>query len=163
MYCSMVSEARQRVWLFQGFHTIIFKKVFTTYIRLLLEYNSNIWNLTQVYFTDLLINVQRGFKKHVTAISNLPYIERLGIFNLKPLEVRRLRYDMVRYYKIVNKPTPLNPADYFILHYPLTSARDPLPIIAKPFRFTNKVLSGCFFYRHIDCWNSLPSVVRNIK
>jgi hypothetical protein len=108
-------------------------------------------------------NVQRAFTKHVKAISKLPYIERLGIFNLEPLELRRLRYDLVQYYKILNNLTPLNPADYFELHYPPTSARDPSPIIVKPICYTNKVLSGCFFYRHIDCWNSLPSVVRNIK
>jgi len=70
-------------------------------------------------------------------MSNLPYIERIGIFNLEPLEVIRLRNDLVQYYKILNNLTPLKPADYFILHYPLASARDPSPIIVKPLRFTN--------------------------
>jgi ribonuclease P/MRP protein subunit RPP40 len=164
---SIVSKARQRVGvLFRGFHTrqvSFLKKAYITYIRPLLEYNSNIWNPTHVYLIDLMENVQRAFTKHVKAISKLPYIERLGIFNLEPLELRRLRYDLVQYYKILNNLTPLNPADYFELHYPPTSARDPSPIIVKPICYTNKVLSGCFFYRHIDCWNSLPSVVRNIK
>jgi len=67
----------------------------TTCIRPLLEYNSNTWNATQVYFTDLLESVQRGFTKRVKATSNLPYIVRLDIFNLEPLEVRRLRYALV--------------------------------------------------------------------
>ena len=162
---SIVSKARQRVGvLFRGFHTrqvSFLKKAYITYIRPLLEYNSNIWNPTHVYLIDLMENVQRAFTKHVKAISKLSYIERLGIFNLEPLELRRLRYDLVQYYKILNYLTPLNPDDYFKLHYPPTFARDPSPIIVKPIRYTNKVLSGCFFYRHIDCWNSLPSFVRN--
>ena len=149
-----------------GFHTryvILLKKAYITYIRPLLDYNSNIWNPTRVYFINLLESIQRAFTKYVEAISKLSYTKRLGIFNLEPLELRRLRYDLVQYYKILNDLTPLKPADYFRLHYPLTSARDPSPIIVKPIRYTNKVLSGCFFYSHIDCWNSLPSVVRNVK
>ena len=164
---SIVSKARQRVGiLFRGFQNrevSFLKKAYITYIRPLLEYNSNIWNPTQVYFTDLLESVQRGFTKRVKAISKLTYSERLGIFHLEPLELRRLRYDLVQYYKILNNLTPLNPAVYFKLHYPPISARDPSPIIVKPIRFTNKVLSGCFFFRQIDCWNSLPSIVRNVN
>jgi len=164
---SIVSKARQRVGvLFRGFHTrqvSFLKKAYITYIRPLLEYNSNIWNPTHVYLIDLMENVQRAFTKRVKALSQLSYIERLGIFSLESLELRRLRYDLVQYYKILNNLTPLNPAVYFNLHYPPTSARDPSPLILKPIRYTNKVLSGCFFYRHIDCWNSLPSVVRTSK
>jgi hypothetical protein len=98
---SIISRARQRVGiLFRGFHTrqtSFLKKAFNTYIRPLLEYNSNIWNPTLVYLTDQLESVQRGFTKRVKAISNLSYIERLAIFNLEPLELRRLRYDLVQY------------------------------------------------------------------
>jgi len=85
-----------------------------------------------VYFTDLLESMQRGFTKPVKVISNLSYIERLGIFNLESLEVCRLRFDLIQYYKILNNLTPLNPAEYFILHYPLRFARDPSPISVKP-------------------------------
>jgi hypothetical protein len=164
---SIVSKARQRVGvLFRGFSTrnvAFLRKAYITYIRPLLEYNSNIWNPTQIQLIDLLESVQRCFTKRVAAISKLSYAERLGIFDLQPLELRRLRYDLVQYYKILNNLTPLNPVDYFIMHYPPTSARDPSPIISKPVRFNKNVLSGCFFYRQIDCWNSLSSNVRNSK
>ena len=127
---SIVAKARQRVGgLFRGFHTRqarLLKKAYITYIRPLLEYNSNIWNPTQVYFIDLLESVQRAFTKRVQAISNLSYTERLGIFSLEPLELRRLRYDLVQYYKILDNLTPLLPADYFRLHYPLEILRQTL-------------------------------------
>ena len=64
----------------------------------------------------------------------MSYAERLAILDLQPLELHRLHYDLVQYYKILNNLTPLNPADYFIMHYPPTSARDPSPIISKPVR-----------------------------
>jgi hypothetical protein len=128
---SIVSKARQRVGvLFRGFSTrnvAFLRKAYITYIRPLLEYNSNIWNPTQIQLIDLLESVQRCFTKRVAAISKLSYAERLGIFDLQPLELRRLRYDLVQYYKILNNLTPLNPVDYFIMHYPPTSARDPSP------------------------------------
>ena len=126
-----------------------------------MEYNSNIWNPTQVHLIDLIESVQRGFTKRVKALAQLPYLERLTIFDLEPLELRRLRYDLIQYYKILNNLTPLNPADYFKLHFPLASVRDPSPIIVKPSGFTDHVLSGCFFYRHTDCLNTMPSHVRN--
>jgi len=124
------------------------KKAFTTYIRSLLEYISLIYGIrlgfiSPIYY--LLDSVQLEALPSVLKQYLLPYIEYIGIFDLEPLEVRRLRHDLVQCYKILNNLTPLNPADHFILHFPLTSARDLLPIIV-----TNQVLSGCFFYRHID-------------
>jgi len=87
--------------------------------------------------------------QNVQRASKLSYTELLGNFNLEPLELRRLRYDLVQYYKILYNLTPLNPTDYFKLHCPLTSAKDPSPIImiVKPIRYSSKVLIGCFFYR----------------
>ena len=76
---------------------------------------------------------------------NFLMLSALVFFDLEPLEIRRLRYDLIQYYEILNNLTPLNSADYFKLHYPLTSARDSSAIIVKPVHFTNRVLSGCFF------------------
>jgi len=57
----------------------------------------------------------------------------------------------------------LNPAEYFELHYLLTSVRDSSPIFVKPVRFTNKLLSVCFLCWQIVCWNSVLLVERIIK
>ena len=60
---SIVSKARQRVgFLFRGFSTrnvSFLRKAYITYIRPLLEYNSNIWNPTQIQLINLLEGVQR--------------------------------------------------------------------------------------------------------
>jgi hypothetical protein len=68
---------------------------------------------SNLYDAGLLINlmesVQWAFTKRVRAISKLSYTGRFRVFNLEPLELHRLRYDLVQCYKIPNNPTPLNP------------------------------------------------------
>ena len=61
------------------------------------------------------------------------------------------------------RPQSINAATFNALHnLNLTSIRDPSSITVEPIRFTNKVLSGYLFSRQIDCWNSSPSVIRNV-
>ena len=78
---------------------------------------------------------------------NCLMLSALVFFDLKSLEIRRLRCDLIQYYKILTRPnlSSLNSADYFKLHYPLISARDASAIIVKPVHYTNRVLSGCFY------------------
>jgi len=94
----------------------IVRKTFIRYIRPLLECNSNIWNPTHKCLVDKLENVQRQFTKRITSISHLTYHERLSIPGLESLELRRLRFDLIQYYKILNNLTPLNYAKYFTYH-----------------------------------------------
>jgi hypothetical protein len=140
----------------------IVRKTFITYIRPILEYNSNVWNPPQKYLIDQLENVQRRFTKRVPSLKNFSYPERLGILGLEPLELRRLRCDLIQYFKIFNNLTSLNPADYFTVHQPSLSSRASSSILIKPFKQPNYVLSS-FFYRAIDCWNSLPVILKQSK
>ena len=57
---------------------------------------------------DQLENVQRRFTKRVTSLKKYSYPERLAILGLEPLELRRLRCDLIQYYKIFNNLTLLN-------------------------------------------------------
>jgi hypothetical protein len=150
---------------FRGFASRTFdivRKTFTTYIRPILEYNSNVWNPSHKYLIDQLENVQRRFTKRVTSLKNYTYPERLAILGLEPLELRRLRCDLIQYFKIFNNLTSLNPAEYFTVHQPSLSSRASSSILIKPFKCPNYVLS-CFFYRSIDCWNSLSLTLKQSK
>ena len=73
---TVITKSLQRVGtFFRGFSSRRFdivRKMFVTYIRPLLEYNSNIWNPTHKYLVDKLENVQRQFTKRITSISHLP-------------------------------------------------------------------------------------------
>jgi len=163
---TIITKSLQRVGIFfRGFSSRRFdivRKTFITYICPLLEYNSNIWNPTHKYFVDKIENVQRQFTKCVTSISHLTYHERLSILDLESLELRRLRFDLIQYYKILNNLTPLNYAKYFTYHQPSSSSRKPSPFLIKPINGPNYLLSS-FFNRSVDCWNSLPQALKEVN
>ena len=106
-------------------------------------------------------NIQKSFTKRIPTLSHLSYLDRLTSLNLELLETRRLRLDLIIYYKIINNLTPLSPSSLFQFYYPPPSSRTVLPIIQKPRRASQK-LSSTFGYRAIDAWNSLPPSVRTI-
>lgn len=163
---TVITKALQRSGVFfRGFASRsldIVRKTFITYIRPILEYNSNVWNPSHKYLVDQLENVQRRFTKRVKSLSHLSYLERLSFLELEPLELRRLRFDLVQFYKILNNLTLFDPADYFTVHQPSLSSRAPSSFLIKPINRPNYVLSS-FFYRSIDCWNSLPLNLKQSK
>lgn len=162
---TLITKALQRVGIFfRGFSSRrldIVRKTFTTYIRPLLEYNSIVWNPSHKYLIDKLENVQRQFTKRIASLSHLTYHERLSVLELEPLELRRLRFDLIQYYKIFNNLTCLNHTDFFRYYQPSSSSRKSSPSLIKPLNSPNYLLTS-FFYRTIDCWNSLPSELRHM-
>jgi hypothetical protein len=158
---NVIAKATQRAGVFfRGFTTRglpLMRKAFTTYIRPMLEYGSIIWNPTKKYLIDKLENVQRRYTKRISSLAHLPYLERLAALNLEPLEIRRLRLDLIQYYKILHNLSCIPIDQYFGLHQASRCLRNSttVPIINKPLAPTN-LLASSFFYRCIDCWNSLP-------
>jgi hypothetical protein len=159
---SIVSKCNQRIGMFfRGFVSRNYKllsKFFTTYIRPILDYNSCVWNPSVKYLIDLLENVQRKFTKRINSISHLPYLERLSILNLEPLELRRLKTDLIMYFKIINNLTCIEPKSVFTFKQPpLCANRSTFHpfMLVKPAK-SLQILSRSFFYRAIDCWNELP-------
>jgi hypothetical protein len=161
---TIITKALQRVGVFfRGFNSRrldFVRKTFITYIRPMLEYNSTVWNPAQKYLIDKIESVQRRFTKRIVSISNLSYLERLQILGLEPLELRRLHFDLIQYYKIFNNLTSLNQSDYFTYHHPSSFSRKPESFLIKPLYKPNYLLTS-FFYRSVDCWNSLPLSVKN--
>ena len=84
--CNVISKAQQRVGVFfEGLlqdRWTLSAKTFTTYIRPILEYNSNVWNPSHKYLVGQLENVQRRFTKRITSLKNYSYLERLVILGL---------------------------------------------------------------------------------
>ena len=160
---NIVSKARQRISiLFRGFLTrnlYIMRQSFITYIRPILEYNSVVWNPSFIYLIDVIEHVQRNFSKRIRSISTLPYLERLALLDLEPLELRRLRFDLTYYFKVFNNLTPFDPNDIFTIYTPAASLRSNSPYLQKPTKASNKLLHT-LFYRNVDAWNSLPIALR---
>ena len=123
---SIVSKSYQRLSvLFRGFVTRdvkFLRRAYITFIRPILEYNSIIWSPTEIYLIDLIEQVQRYFTRNIPALNELSYEDRLAAINLKFLELRRLHFDLIYYFKIFNNLTPHDPSDFFLIYHPPTSS-----------------------------------------
>jgi hypothetical protein len=122
---NIVSKARQRLSiLFRGFLTrniYIIRQVFITYVRPILEYNSIVWNPGFTYLIDLLEGVQRNFTERQPSISAKIYLARLASLDLELLELKRLRADLVYYFKIFKNLTPHDPDKVSMIYTPIPS------------------------------------------
>ena len=98
------------------------------------------WNPNFIHLIDLIENVQRNFSKRIPSLSSLPYAERLALF-----ELRRLRFDLIYYYKVFNHLTPFNPNDVFIVNSPEACSRSNLSYLQKLIKASNRLLSVPFF------------------
>jgi ribonucleases P/MRP protein subunit RPP40 len=78
-------------------------RLFTVYVRPLLEYNSVIWSPSSVKYVNLVENVQRRFTKRICSQvnSSLTYPERLKFLNLESFEFRRFYFDLFVLFKIL--------------------------------------------------------------
>lgn len=161
---NIVTKCNQRIGMFfRGFVSRDLKllsKFFSTYVRPIIEYNCCIWNPSVKYLIDLIENIQRKFTKRIQLISHLSYLERLSILNLEPLELRRLKFDLTMYFKIIHRLTCIDPDTVFSFKQTVRAARtESHPfILVKPAKQL-QVLSNSFFYRSIAAWNFLPTSV----
>ena len=54
-----------------------------------------------MYLIDIIENAQRNFTNYLAGLSNLSYVKRLNVCNLEPLELRRIRMDMLFVYELL--------------------------------------------------------------
>jgi hypothetical protein len=127
----------------------------------ILEYNSAVWSPSLLYLIGLIESVQRSFSKRLPSLSSLTYAERLAVLNLETLELRRLRFDLIFYYKVFNHLTPFDPDLVFTICSPPNFLRTNEPFILKPIIVPNKFLSTTFY--RADAWNYFPIELRLSK
>ena len=88
---------------FSHLNSRVFKTLFGSFVRPLLEYASVVWSPHLKKHINLIERVQRRATKRVEGLENLPYIERLKRLELTTLTFRRLRTDMIEVYKHIHK------------------------------------------------------------
>jgi hypothetical protein len=135
---------------------------FIVYIRHVVECNSVVWNPCTVNLIDILESVQRSFTQRIPSISKLTYAERLAHLSLDTLELRRLRFDLIFYYKVFNHLTSFDPQTVFGIYHPPACLRYNTSFIQKPAHMSNKNLAT-LFYTGIDTWNYLPADLRHLQ
>ena len=98
-------------------------------VRSVLEYGSIIWNPCRISLSDMVESVQRRFTRLFPDLSSLPYRERLCKLNLLSLNARRLRYQLIFLYKILNNLVDVNPSDYFSFPVRASTRGNPLKLL----------------------------------
>ena len=100
---------------FQSRNTELLVRAFKTYVRPLLEVNSQVWSPHLLKDIRRLEAVQRRFTKKLCGLQAFPYTERLKLLGLERLEVRRIRADLLFVYKLFFGFTALRAEDCFNL------------------------------------------------
>ena len=83
------------------------------------------------------------------------YQERLLLLGLESLEVRRLRFDLIMYFKIVHNLVDLDRLSFFNFSGNSRTRGHSLKLV-KPFN-KNVQFDHFFCNRVVDCLNSLPN------
>ena len=100
------------------------------------------------------------FTKRICSLSHLSYPERLAAINLEPLELRRLKNDLVMYYKCLNNLVALPSDEYFCQNIQVSHTRSGGNRLIAPLYSTNHFKND-FFNRCLNCYNNLPAHVVN--
>ena len=102
----LISKGYSRVGLlFKGFASRsprVLRQAYVTFVRPVLEYASNVWSPHLKKHINSIERVQKHFTKRIKSLSHLCYTERLLALDIEPLELRRLKSDLVLYYKMFN-------------------------------------------------------------
>ena len=145
-------------WNLKGFasrNAQLLRLAFITFVRPLLEYASNVWSPHLLKHINAIEKIQKRFTKRIPSLSHLTYPERLAAINLEPLELRRLKMDLVLYFKCLNNLVALPSDVYFCSQHHATQTRTGGNRLIMPLCSTNGFKND-FFNRCLSCYNKLP-------
>ena len=139
-----------------------FKLIYTVYIRPHLEYCVQAWSPYLAKDIEILERVQRAATRLVPELRRYAYAERLHRLGLPTLKERRRRGDMIEVYKIATGKERIDKEQFLKFgdrHYEL---RGHTMKLGKE-RSRLEIRRNFFSQRVVNCWNSLPSEVVNVK
>ena len=138
-------------------------KIYVTYIRPTLEYNSSVRSPYLKKDITLIESVQKRFTRNVFIRCNLPfnsYVDRLTKLGIKFLEYCRLEFDLILMYKISHNLCDMNFSDYFVFQTCDYNLRRHDFTVQLLFHIASRDQFRQFFFDHIvSTWNQLPDVV----
>ena len=124
--------------------------------------NTRILNHSMVESINELQHVQRHFTGRIPYIRHRSYPERLAIVDYEPLEVERVHFDLLVYYKTVNGLVAISKADDFKYSNPnsLFTCSGGSELV-KP--YASRIKSLTIFYSVIIGTLSLASFIPEFK
>ena len=139
----------------------MFVKLYTAYIRPLLEYCQQICHPYLQSDIDTVEKVQRRATKMLYSIRDLTYEERLKYLNLYSLEDRRTRGDMILTYQILNRNIKTDPNNLFQLSKNTHLRGHCFKLATPPCKLD--IRRNFFNIRIVSPWNKLPSDIVNSR
>ena len=135
---------------------------FKAFVRPGLEYSISAWCPFYVKDIDILEKVQRRMTRLLPDSRHLPYEERLQHFRLMTLKTRRLRFDLICVYRILNGFMNVDPSRFLPfwteIHVVCGHAKKLFLCFSRL-----DVRRHFFSQRVISTWNELPISCVNAK
>ena len=134
-------------------------KLYKSYVRPKLEYCTQVWSPFLKKDIEKIEKIQKRFTKQICRRCNIPFVsysDRLIKLDLLSLEHRRIIFDVITMYKLINNQSDLNFNSYF--HFqdcPYTFRNQTRKV--KPNNYFNcNTWNGSFFERGPKYWNNVP-------
>lgn len=139
-------------------------KLYTTYVRPKLEFNTSVWSPYLSKDIEKIEKIQATYTRTAFLRCNIKfssYENRLYQLNIKSLRTRRLIFDLVLIYKIIHGLTDMDFNDFFTFKSSPYSLRgNSIKIAAKiNSKIPNLQIKHCFFLRATKYWNLLPDSI----
>jgi hypothetical protein len=128
-----------------------YRKMYICYVRPILEYGSQVWSPILKGNIDKIEKVQKYCTRHIVSSADMPYFERLVFLNLESLEVRRLKSDLILFFKKYKNVTMINIENSYQFVY---SARGHSLHLFKYYCRTDK-RKLFWINRLVNNWNNL--------
>ena len=125
-------------------------KLFKAYVRPKLEYNTPVWSPYLLKDILAIEKVQKRYTKIVCRRCNIPfssYTDRLRKLDLLSLQDRRIRFDLITLFKIINNLSDLNFHSFFLFQVSSYALRNNSSKIVPKRYFTSNAWVGSFFDR----------------
>ena len=143
----------------------VFKAIFTSIIRPILEYAAPVWNPKKKFLIDIIENVQRRATRLINGLTEKNYNERLSFLKLPSLQYRRYRGDMIEMYKMTHGIYDEDVLTDFLKYskdqHRFYFRRHQFCIVKE--KFKKEVRKNYFKLRVADQWNNLPENVVNAE
>ena len=161
IYSKTINLSYSVIRNFRSRDPYFYVNLYKLYIRPHLEYNTCIWNPILKSEVRKIESVQARFTRNILKKLNIKYNSyenRLNILNLETLEVRRVKFDPILTFKIINNLIDLDSSKFFTLSQSLRKYRLRRHCLyLEPPKLPETTIRNHFFsYRIINIWNQLP-------
>ena len=148
---------------FRYWDSMTFKTLYSAYVRPHLEYCAPVWSPYRRKDISIIEKVQRRATKLVPYLKNLCYNERLIALNLTTLEERRIRGDLIQFFKFFSGSNLItwqkSPSKRVEPTGPAGGIRRDPHCLQRPGITRCDQREHFFIYRVIPHWNALPEEV----